>query len=45
MVELVERMLSLHRCLAAARVPDERTRLERQIAATDREIDQLVYEL
>jgi len=45
MVALVEGMLALHRRLAAARTPDERTRLERQIAATDREIDLLVYEL
>jgi len=41
----VEQMLALHRQLAAARTPDERTRLERQIAATDQRIDRLVYEL
>jgi predicted type IV restriction endonuclease len=45
MVELVERMLDLHKRLAAARTPDEKSRLERQIAATDKEIDALVYEL
>jgi hypothetical protein len=45
MVALVERMLDLHKRLAAARTPDEKVRLERQIAATDREIDALVYEL
>jgi hypothetical protein len=45
MVALVEQMLDLHQRLAAVRTPDEKVRLERQIAATDREIDQLVYEL
>ena len=45
MVELVERMLSLHKELAAARTPDEKTRLQRQIDAIDHQIDQLVYEL
>ena len=44
-VELVERMLSLHRELAAARTPDEKTRIQRQIEATDHQIDHLVYEL
>ena len=45
MVELVERMLSLHKELMAARTPDEKNRLQRQIDATDQQIDQLVYEL
>ena len=45
MAALVERMLALHRKLAAARTPDEKLRLERQIAAADQEIDALVYEL
>jgi len=45
MVKLVEQMLSLHKQLASARTPDEKTRLERQIAVTDQQIDQLVYEL
>jgi hypothetical protein len=45
MVTLVEQMLTLHRQLAAVKTPDERTRLERQIAATDQRIDRLVYEL
>jgi len=45
MVALVERMLDLHKKLAAARTPDEKTRLQRQIAAMDRQIDALVYEL
>jgi hypothetical protein len=45
MVELVERMLDLHRQLAEAKVPQVKTVLQRQIAATDRQIDRLVYEL
>jgi len=28
-----------------AKTPDEKTRIQRQIAATDKQIDQLVYEL
>jgi len=45
MVALVERMLDLHRRVAAESVPHVKTALQRQIAATDREIDRLVYEL
>lgn len=45
MVGLVEGMLALHKKLSAALIPQERAVLERQIAATDREIDALVYEL
>jgi hypothetical protein len=45
MVSLVEEMLSQHQRLQAAKAPDERTRLERQIAATDQRIDRLVYDL
>jgi hypothetical protein len=45
MVALVERMLSLHRQLAVARTPPAKTMLQRQIEATDQQIDQLVYEL
>ncbi len=45
MVSLVENMLALHRQLAAARLPDDKERLQRQIQATDRQIDRLVYEL
>lgn len=45
MVGLVERMLALHKQLAAAKTPDEKTALQRQIAATDSQIDRLVYEL
>jgi hypothetical protein len=45
MVKLVEQMLELHPKLAGARTPQEKTALERQIAATDSQIDALVYEL
>jgi hypothetical protein len=45
MVSLVERMLDLHKRLAQAKSPDDKTRLQRQIDATDREIDRLVYDL
>ena len=45
MVALVEEMLALHRQLAAARTDHEQTSLKRQIDATDRRIDRLVYEL
>ena len=45
MVELVERMLASHRQLAALKIAHERTALERQIEATDRQIDKLVYDL
>jgi len=45
MVSLVERMLDLHKRVAAAKTDHERTLLERQISATDREIDRFVYEL
>lgn len=44
MVKLVERMLQLHKLLAA-RSPQESETLERQIKSTDRQIDELVYEL
>ncbi len=45
MVELVEQMLDLHKRLAWANTPDGRTRFQRQIDATDRQIDRLVYDL
>lgn len=45
LVALVERMLALHRQLAAARTPHEQAALQRQVEATDREIDALVYQL
>ncbi len=45
MVALVECMLELHQRQAAAQTPADRELYARQIAATDREIDALVYEL
>jgi type I restriction-modification system DNA methylase subunit len=44
-VDLVDRMLSLHKELSAVKTPDEKTRIQRQIDATDQQIDRLVYEL
>ncbi|MBN1458030.1 MAG: N-6 DNA methylase, partial [Armatimonadetes bacterium] len=45
MVELVERMLDLHKQLPKAKTPHEQESLKRTIAATDSQIDGLVYEL
>jgi len=45
MVELVEQMLDFHKRLARAKADVERTMLQRQIDAIDKQIDQLVYEL
>ena len=42
---LVDSMLSLHRKLAAETLPQKRTQIQREIEATDRKIDQLVYTL
>ena len=45
MVELVETMLKLHGDLPKAKTPHEQESLQRQIAATDNQIDELVYQL
>ena len=45
MVALVERMLDLHQTLAAATIPAYKKLYQRQIEATDLEIDALLYEL
>ena len=45
MVALVERMLALHKKLAAATIPADKELYQRQIEATDGQIDALVYEL
>ena len=42
---LVERMLALHRKLATAAIPADKQLYQREIAATDQQIDTLVYEL
>jgi hypothetical protein len=45
MVEMVEQMLALNKQLAVTNTAHEKTALQRQIDATDCQIDQLVYEL
>lgn len=44
-VSLVEQMLSLHKRLADAKMASDKKTIEQQIKVTDRQIDQLVYEL
>jgi hypothetical protein len=44
-VTLVMQMLGLQNLLATARMPYERASLQRQITATDLQIDDLVYQL
>ncbi|NHZ71892.1 MAG: hypothetical protein GWP17_02250 [Aquificales bacterium] len=44
-VSLVEKIADLHKRLATARLPQEKTILQRQLTATDRQIDQFVYQL
>jgi hypothetical protein len=45
MVELVERMIDLHKQLPKARTPHEQESLKRTIAGPDKQIDALVYGL
>jgi hypothetical protein len=45
MIGLVQQMLSLQKELAGAKTPHEKEVLQRQIEATDLQIDRLVYEL
>jgi len=45
MVKQVEAMLKLHKQLAAIKTSHEKSLIQRQIDATDKRIDQLVYEL
>jgi hypothetical protein len=45
MVKFVEQMLDLHKHLPQAKTPNEKEALQRQIDATDKQIDQLVYQL
>jgi hypothetical protein len=45
MVSLVDEMLDLHKKISKIKNPDEKTRMQRQIDATDNQIDKLVYEL
>jgi hypothetical protein len=43
--ERCRQMYELHRIQTSARHPEDKTRVQRQIDATDREIDRLVYDL
>ena len=45
MGQIVEIMLALHKQLVGAKTGHEQTLLQRQIDATDKQIDKLVYEL
>jgi hypothetical protein len=45
MVKLVDSMLAMHKQLASAKGEAQRGAIQRQIEATDREIDRLVYDL
>ncbi|MFO7932762.1 MAG: TaqI-like C-terminal specificity domain-containing protein, partial [Bacteroidales bacterium] len=45
LVNQVQTMLDLHKNLAAAKTGQARTAIQRQIDATDRQIDRLVYDL
>ena len=45
MVALVQRMLYRHKSLTAATIPADKQLYQRQIDATDQQIDRLVYEL
>jgi hypothetical protein len=45
MVQLVEQMLTLNKQLSETKTGHEQTLIQRQIDATDRQIDKLVYEL
>ncbi|MEX0269158.1 N-6 DNA methylase [Leptolyngbyaceae cyanobacterium UHCC 1019] len=44
-VQLVEQMLALHQQLAEAKTPPQKSMIQKQINVSDRQIDQLVYEL
>ncbi len=45
MVKLVNAMIDFNKKLPETKTPQEKTLIERQIAAADGEIDALVYEL
>ena len=44
-VSLAESMLHLHKQLASAKTTHDKTVIQRQIDATDKQIDQLIYQL
>jgi hypothetical protein len=45
MVSIVDSMLAMHKQLASAKSEAQRGAIQRQIEATDAEIDRLVYDL
>jgi hypothetical protein len=45
MISLVEEILELHKKISGVKNPNEKTRIQRQIDATDAQIDNLTYEL
>jgi len=45
LIELADQMLQLHEDIKTARTPQEKKSIERQISATDKQVDNLVYEL
>jgi hypothetical protein len=45
MVKLVDSMLAMHKQLSSAKSESQRAAIQRQIEATDAEIDRLVYDL
>ena len=45
LIKLVDEIMSLHRAQAAAQSPHEKDSVAKQITATDRQIDALVYQL
>ena len=45
LASVVDRMLDLHKKLEAAKLPGDKTAIQRQIDATDDEIDNIVYKL
>jgi hypothetical protein len=45
LVSLVDSMLALHKRRAAEQLPQRREQIQREIEATDRQIDRIVYEL
>ena len=45
LIQSVDSMIKQNRLLNLSKTPQEKTALERQIEATDKQIDQLVYQL
>lgn len=45
LAQFSKEMITFNKLLAAAKTPDEKTRIQRQIDAIDQQIDGLVYEI